>query len=151
MEVDFHVDHPYDSQSTALDKGGSESQRNTNEYPSIHRSIDRSAPSLTRYKQAMPYDPQPLDTSQVQLPAEIAGLIERLAENTHDVWARQRLNEGWSYGPKRDDTHKKHPCLVPYSQLPETEKEYDRKTAIETLKVILALGHDITKRAIGGA
>ncbi len=91
----------------------------------------------------MMYDPQPIDTRHVEIPAEIRDLIERLAENTHDVWARQRMSEGWTYGPRRDDTLKQNPCLVPYGDLSETEKEYDRKTALETIKLLLALGCQI--------
>jgi hypothetical protein len=86
------------------------------------------------------YTPKPLDTSAVVLPAELRDLLERLAENTHDVWAAQRIKDGWSYGPQRDDATKQHPCLVPYADLPEAEKEYDRQTAGETLKAILLLG-----------
>ena len=89
------------------------------------------------------YTPNPLDTSKVALPATLKGLLERLAENTHDVWAATRIAQGWSYGPNRDDAAKKHPCLVPYADLPESEKEYDRKTADETLKAILQLGYSI--------
>ena len=94
----------------------------------------------------MSYDPQPMSTRHIDLPAEIHELIERLAENTHDVWARQRMADGWTYGPQRDDRDKHHPGLVPYSQLSESEKEYDRNTAVETLKVILALGYEIVKK-----
>jgi ryanodine receptor 2 len=72
-------------------------------------------------------------------------LLERLAENTHDVWAAQRIKEGWEYGPMRDDANKKHPCLVPYADLPESEKEYDRKTSAETIKAVMALGYVISK------
>jgi len=91
------------------------------------------------------YEPSPIDTSGVTLTDEIVDLTERLAENTHDLWARQRMAEGWRYGPKRDDTTKKHPDLVPYGDLPDSEKEYDRKTAMETLKAIIALGYRIGK------
>ena len=91
------------------------------------------------------YNPQPLDTSDVLLPDALVTLLERLAENTHDVWAAQRIKEGWAYGPKRDDASKKHPCLVPYRDLPESEKEYDRKTAGETLKAVMALGYRVSK------
>ena len=91
------------------------------------------------------YNPQPLDTSDVLLPDALVTLLERLAENTHDVWAAQRIKEGWAYGPKRDDSSKKHPCLVPYRDLPESEKEYDRKTAGETLKAVMALGYRVSK------
>lgn len=89
------------------------------------------------------YVPKPLDTTHVELPESLAALLERLAENTHEVWAAQRTRDGWTYGPQRDDATKQHPCLVPYHALPETEKEYDRRTAAETLKVVLALGYRI--------
>jgi hypothetical protein len=95
----------------------------------------------------MPYQPQPIATATVTLSQEIRDLTERLAENAHDIWARQRLQDGWKHGPKRDDANKEHPCLVPYDQLPEAEKEYDRKTAMETLKAIIALGYRIEKES----
>ncbi len=89
------------------------------------------------------YIPKPLDTSAVQLSSSLTELLEKLAENTHDVWALGRISQGWSYGPARDDEAKKHPCLVPYAELPESEKEFDRKTAGETLKAIIKLGYAI--------
>lgn len=93
----------------------------------------------------MSYQPQPIDTSKVTLPAEIAELTELLARNAHENWARQRMSDGWRYGVKRDDTRKEHPCLVSYEQLPESEKEYDRRTAMETVKTIQAMGYRIAK------
>lgn len=93
----------------------------------------------------MSYTPQPIDTSRVTLSPEIRELTEKLAENAHDHWALQRLAAGWVLGPARDDKQKKHPCLIPYSELPESEKEYDRNAAIETLKAIVALGYRIEK------
>ncbi len=91
----------------------------------------------------MHYKPAPIATANITLPADLVGLTERLAENAHDLWARQRLAEGWTCGPRRDDALKQHPCLVPYAELPESEKRYDRETAIGTLKAILALGYRI--------
>jgi RyR domain len=91
------------------------------------------------------YQPSPLETSFVMLSPEIQALTERLAENAHDHWARQRLVDGWSYGPVRDDINKHHPCLIPYQDLPEVEKVYDRQTAMGTLKAIVALGYRIEK------
>jgi class 3 adenylate cyclase len=91
----------------------------------------------------MSYKPEPIDTSSLKLTPEIAELTERLARNAHDTWARQRLSEGWSYGPERNDRGKKHPSLVHYDELPEAEKEYDRLTALETIKMLLALGYTI--------
>ena len=96
----------------------------------------------------MEYKPQPLDTSQIVLNQDIYDLTERLAKNTHEVWARQRFSEGWRYGPKRDDTLKQHPGLVPYEDLSDAEKEYDRNTALETLKLITALGYYLERIAI---
>jgi RyR domain len=93
----------------------------------------------------IPYDPQPIATGTVSLPREVLDLSEKLAENTHDVWARQRIEDGWTYGPMRDDANKRHPCLVPYDQLPDSEKVYDRKMVTESLKAILALGFRIVK------
>lgn len=92
------------------------------------------------------YIPQPIDTADVALPAEMAELAEALAKNVHEVWSQTRMSQGWSYGEQRDDATKKHPCLVPYEQLTEEEKLYDRNTSQETLKLIMKLGFDIVRR-----
>ena len=91
------------------------------------------------------YVPQPMDTSDIQLPVELNVLIEQMAKNVHEVWAESRIAQGWSYGEERNDTLKHHPCLVPYEELPEVEKAYDRDTALGTLKLISKLGFKITK------
>lgn len=91
------------------------------------------------------YNPQPLDTNRVELSPDLQKLTELLARNTHDVWAKQRFAEGWKYGATRNDVEKLNPCLVDYEELPENEKEYDRSTAMETLKVIGLLGFRIEK------
>ena len=92
-----------------------------------------------------PYTPAPLDTRDIELPKELDELIERMARNVHDVWAQGRIAEGWTYGEQRDDQLKTHPCLVPYEELPDAEREYDRQTAVQTLKLILKLGFKIHK------
>jgi hypothetical protein len=66
------------------------------------------------------------------------------------VWAAQRTADGWSYGPERDDVMRKHPCLVPYSDLPESERTYDRKMVTETIRALLALGYSIEDPDGGG-
>ena len=91
------------------------------------------------------YTPQPMDTSDIQVPEELNPLLEAMAKNVHEIWAQERINQGWTYGEKRDDNKKLHPCLVPYEDLPEEEKEYDRNTAIGTLKLILKLGFKISR------
>lgn len=92
------------------------------------------------------YLPQPKDTSDVELPEELNGLIEEMAKNVHEVWAYGRMQQGWSYGEERNDKLKTHPCLIPYEELSEQEREYDRNTALSTLKLISKLGFKIEKK-----
>jgi len=91
----------------------------------------------------MTYQPDPLDTGSIKLPSALTPLVERLAEHVHDTWAKRRIEEGWTYGPERNDDKKTHPGLVPYEELSEAEKDYDRQTALETLKAVRALGYGI--------
>ncbi len=91
------------------------------------------------------YIPQPLDTSNVSLPEELLPLVEDLAKNVHEVFVQNRMKEGWKYGPVRDDAKKENPTMVPYEDLPESEKAYDRATSQETLKFILSKGFHISK------
>ena len=93
----------------------------------------------------MKYDPHPLEGTNIKLPEALNALVEALAENVHDAWARGRMDHGWTYGPARDDAAKKHPCLVPYGELPESEKAYDRNTAMATIQFILSKGFEIKK------
>jgi len=89
------------------------------------------------------YIPTPIDTSDIQLPEGLTPLIESLAKNVHEIWAQERISQGWTYGEKRDDALKQHPGLVAYEDLPEEEKAYDRNTSVETLKLILKFGFRI--------
>jgi len=91
------------------------------------------------------YPPRPLDTSAIRLSPVLLELTEQIAANVHEVWAQQRIADGWRYGKERNDERKEHPCLVPYDELPDSEKQYDRNTAMETLKVIKLLGFEIKK------
>lgn len=93
----------------------------------------------------MIYVPQPVDTVGIELPDELNELSELIARNVHEVWAEGRRKEGWTYGIKRDDSLRTHPGLVAYDALPEKEKDYDRHTAQETLKLIVKLGFKISK------
>jgi hypothetical protein len=93
------------------------------------------------------YVPRPINIDHVHLPGDVVELTELLAKNTHEHWAAQRMADGWRYGARRDDAAKTHPCLVPYEALPDAEKQYDRLTAISTLKTILALGYSLAKSA----
>ena len=91
------------------------------------------------------YIPKPIDTSDVILDGEVLSLSEALARNTHEVWAENRIKDGWTYGEERDDNKRCHPCLIPYDELSEEEKEYDRHTSLEALKLITKLGYKIVK------
>ena len=91
------------------------------------------------------YKPKPIDTKDIVLPTELNNLIEEMSKNVHEVWAETRISQGWTYGEERNDAEKKHPCLVPYEELSEEEKEYDRNTSIETIKLILKLGFKIKR------
>lgn len=86
-----------------------------------------------------------MDTGHIQLPKELEYLVEEMAKNVHEVWSKTRIEQGWTYGKKRDDVLKQHPCLVPYEELPEEEKVYDRNSSVETLKLIMKLGFKISK------
>lgn len=91
------------------------------------------------------YTPQPADLSDVTLPDGLVDLREQIAKNAHEVWAQNRMNEGWTYGPVRNDVLKQHPDLIPYEDLSEGEREYDRATAMNSIKLLLKLGYKIEK------
>lgn len=91
------------------------------------------------------YKPQVIDVRDIKLNDELLEISEKLAKNIHEVWAENRIKEGWKYGTKRDDEKKEHPCIVPYEDLPEEEKQYDRNTLQESLKVLIKLGYKIEK------
>lgn len=91
------------------------------------------------------YTPRPINTDDIVLSDDIMVLCEQLSENTHEVWSEARMKDGWTYGTERNDEKKLHPCLIPYCELPESEKEYDRNTSLQTLKLIVKLGYKIVK------
>ena len=86
-----------------------------------------------------------LGTENEGLSDDLFQLGEQIARHVHDEWMRKRLAEGWTLGPERSDERKQHPCLIPYDELPEIEKEYDRGTALTTIKTLMALGWRIEK------
>ena len=93
----------------------------------------------------MVYRPEPVDTSVLTAHDELMGLVEEMSRNVHEVWAKSRMDQGWTWGEQRDDKRKTHPDLVPYDELTEEEKDYDRDTSMQTIKLILKLGFKISK------
>ena len=92
------------------------------------------------------YEPHPINVDSIPLDGDLEELQEAIAENAHDVWAEARKKEGWTYGKERNDTNKQHPDMIPYTALPDSEKEYDRIMAFNTIKLVKKLGFDIVKR-----
>jgi len=86
------------------------------------------------------YKPEPIDTSHVRLDEKQHQIVEMLAANAHDVWAQKRISDGWTYGAQRNDSAKTHPCLIPYDDLPESEKAYDREMVLQVIKALIAMG-----------
>ena len=107
---------------------------------------DDSSNCLVILSNQSSYDPHPLNLDDVSIEPELLELQEAIAENAHEVWARTRKDQGWSYGAERDDVNKFHPDMLPYNLLPESEKEYDRLMAINTIKLVKKLGWDFKKR-----
>lgn len=91
------------------------------------------------------YNPQPIKVEDIKLDADLEELTEAIAENAHDIWARARMDEGWTYGPVRSDILRQHPDLVPYAQLPESEKQYDRLLAMQTIRLVRRLGFEVVR------
>lgn len=114
--------------------------------PEITQPDKKAAEQQMEAKKNNGYTPAPVDTSGIELPESLLELTERIAENVHENWSQGRIDDGWVYGTERDDDKKTTPCLVPYDQLTEEEKAFDRLTALETLKTIIALGYGIRRR-----
>ena len=108
---------------------------------------DAALPDRTQAATPPTYQPSPVSTTDTMLSPDIVALAETLARNTHEVWSQGRMAEGWQYGPVRDDQLKTHPGLVPYDELSESEKDYDRQTSMETLRHITSLGFEISRKA----
>lgn len=117
------------------------------QWPTFENAWKESQHYMVRVLQTVEeYDPQPVNLDDIALTDDLLELREAIAENAHDVWAVARIREGWSYGPVRDDKKKQHPDLIPYSALPDSEKEYDRLMALNTIKLVKKLGFEIEKR-----
>lgn len=91
----------------------------------------------------MTYKPNPIDTSTIQLPNDILEDAQTLAKNTHEMWAKGKLSDGYTFGLETSEEKKTHKNLVPYEALSPEDKAYDINTSLETIKVLLKLGYTI--------
>lgn len=112
-----------------------EAWRQSNNYLVVINTTDRFV-----------YEPSPIDLDDVELSEDLSELQEAIAENAHEIWAKNRRDQGWSYGPERNDQKKETPDMIPYCNLPESEKLYDREMAMQTLKLVKKLGFEIVKK-----
>ncbi|KAK5965079.1 hypothetical protein GCK32_008746 [Trichostrongylus colubriformis] len=94
------------------------------------------------FQQSNGYKPQPLDTREIVLPEEMNPLIEALARNTHNVWAKEKIKRGWTFGLSEfvDATQKRSPHLVPYEEVDNRIKEANRESAAENLRALQLFG-----------
>ncbi|OQR98800.1 ryanodine-inositol 1,4,5-triphosphate receptor Ca2 channel (RIR-CaC) family protein [Achlya hypogyna] len=99
----------------------------------------------SREKEGHEYVPNPIDTTMVELGPNLLALGEAMAENVHDIWAIERIEQGWTWGPRRDDALKTHPNLIPYAEMSEDEQSYDVRTSMETIKTIIAMKYTIVR------
>uniref|UniRef100_A0A3Q3FF02 Ryanodine receptor 3 n=1 Tax=Labrus bergylta TaxID=56723 RepID=A0A3Q3FF02_9LABR len=109
------------------------------EYKRDHEGV-RDLLGTTQFLSQASFIPTPADTSQIVLPAHLDNVRDKLAENIHELWGMNKIELGWTYGKVRDDNKRQHPCLVDFTKLPETERNYNLQMSSETLKTLLALG-----------
>ncbi|MFR9504239.1 MAG: RyR domain-containing protein [Rikenellaceae bacterium] len=76
---------------------------------------------------------------------DLSSLYEDLARHVHNTWMQGRIDDGWVYGEELSDTLKIHPSIIPYEELSEEEKDYDRRTSQATLQFIIEQGYKIVK------
>lgn len=112
-----------------------EAWRQSNNYLVVINTTDRFV-----------YEPSPIGLDDVELSEDLSELQEAIAENAHEIWAKNRRDQGWSYGPERNDQKKETPDMIPYCNLPESEKLYDREMAMQTLKLVKKLGWELNKK-----
>ena len=116
--------------------------------PSFLRAWEKSNCYLvvTNTTDKFVYEPYPIALDDVTLDEDLTELQEAIAENAHEIWAKARTEQGWRYGPARNDQKKETPDMVPYCNLPESEKLYDREMAMQTLKLVKKLGFEVKRR-----
>ncbi|KAH0998941.1 hypothetical protein HUJ05_009475, partial [Dendroctonus ponderosae] len=95
------------------------------------------------FMQGNGYKPAPLDLSAITLTAKLEELVDQLAENTHNLWAKERIQQAWTYGLNEDPDMLRSPHLVPYNKVDDAIKKANRDTASETVRTLLVYGYVI--------
>lgn len=95
------------------------------------------------FLQSNGYKPAPLDLGAIILTPRMEELVDQLAENTHNLWAKERIQQGWTYGLNEDPDLHRSPHLVPYSKVDDAIKKANRDTASETVRTLLVYGYNL--------
>ncbi|XP_046677460.1 LOW QUALITY PROTEIN: ryanodine receptor-like [Homalodisca vitripennis] len=95
------------------------------------------------FMQSNGYKPAPLDLSAITLNPKMEELVDQLAENTHNLWAKERIQQHWTYGLNEDPDMLRSPHLVPYNKVDEAIKKANRDTASETVRTLLVYGYNL--------
>ncbi|XP_074541840.1 ryanodine receptor 3 isoform X7 [Halichoeres trimaculatus] len=110
----------------------------------VHAEDDLKKIKLPKdYVMSNGYKPAPLDLSDVKLNAGQEVLVDKLAENAHNVWAKDRIKQGWTYGIQQDLKSRRNPRLVPYALLDERTKKSNRDSLREAIRTMVGYGYDI--------
>ncbi|XP_056873644.1 ryanodine receptor 3 isoform X3 [Takifugu flavidus] len=110
----------------------------------IHAEDDLKKIKLPKdYMMSNGYKPAPLDLSDVKLTGGQEVLVDKLAENAHNVWAKDRIKQGWTYGIQQDVKSRRNPRLVPYALLDERTKKSNRDSLREAIRTLVGYGYDI--------
>ncbi|XP_075893569.1 ryanodine receptor 3 isoform X4 [Nelusetta ayraudi] len=110
----------------------------------VHAEDDLKKIKLPKdYVMSNGYKPAPLDLSDVKLTAGQEVLVDKLAENAHNVWAKDRIKQGWTYGIQQDLKNRRNPRLVPYALLDERTKKSNRDSLREAIRTMVGYGYDI--------
>ncbi|XP_062415583.1 ryanodine receptor 3 isoform X4 [Pungitius pungitius] len=120
------------------------------DYKRDHDGV-RDLLGTTQFLSQASFVPTPVDTSQIVLPPHLDNVRDKLAENIHELWGMNKIELGWTFGKVRDDNKRQHPCLVDFSKLPETERNYNVQMSSETLKTLLALGCHVAQVYVNAA
>uniref|UniRef100_A0A665TV22 Ryanodine receptor 3 n=1 Tax=Echeneis naucrates TaxID=173247 RepID=A0A665TV22_ECHNA len=110
----------------------------------VHAEDDLKKIKLPKdYMMSNGYKPAPLELSDVKLNSGQEVLVDKLAENAHNVWAKDRIKQGWTYGIQQDIKSRRNPRLVPYALLDERTKKSNRDSLREAIRTMVGYGYDI--------